>query len=212
MSTATNERYPHGTRAKHHVERCRCLLCRAANSNYETERQRRKREGSWQPYTAPAEIAKALRHIERLRAAGIGLRQIARAAGLNRKVIRELVYPERRPQRGRPAHRRPRRESVQKILAVTTGLRDRAGAAFIPAAKTWQLIGILKSAGYPQRRLAFMLGYRAPALQFRKHRLEVRTARKVARLFKQLWLKDARVRQLSDGIAPADWQLALAMA
>lgn len=204
-----SDRYPHGTRAKYSLERCRCFQCKVANSNYEYGRICGKREGTWQPYATSEQIRAVLSHVERLRATGIGVRQIAHAAGVKRGTLREFLVPERRSLRGRPVRRRIRTRTAERILAVS--LRDRAGGSYIPAAKTWCLIDTLRSAGYPKRRLAVMLGYASPALQFRRHRVLVRTARRVARLFRELWLKDTRVRAAAGELAPADWRLAVAM-
>jgi hypothetical protein len=65
----------HGTHARYVVDRCRCDRCRAATREYERERRAR---------IEPAYVSAgpARRHVEELRAAGVGLKQVAKAAGL----------------------------------------------------------------------------------------------------------------------------------
>lgn len=206
-------RYKHGMRAKYTLEGCRCFRCHVANTDYEWTRGRKKREGTWQPYATSAQAGEVLRHIERLQAAGIGVRQIARAAGIKRHTLREIIWPELRGRRGRPVRRRMRVRTAERILAVTNA--DRAGAAYVPGAKTWQRLEILLAVGYREAQLARMLGSRArhPALQLRKDRVLVRSAKRVALVFKELWLKDSRVRACAGQaqVVPVDWRLAIAL-
>lgn len=174
--TAPPGRYPHGTRAKYTLEGCRCFPCRVASSNYEYARIHNL------PATATrSDMQAALRHVRTLQAAGLGVRQIAKAAGIRRQTLREFLRPEIRPRsHHRPAHRRIRRSTVEKLLGVT--VRDRADHACVPAARTWEHIDDLRRAGFSKAKIARLLGYRSPALQFRRHRVLVVTARKVRAL------------------------------
>lgn len=79
----------HGTRSCYTTHRCRCDECREANRLYYHHRKRWAGEFPIEP--SPWVSARdAVRHVEGLRAAGMGERRIAAAAGVTRGTIRSL--------------------------------------------------------------------------------------------------------------------------
>jgi hypothetical protein len=175
----------HGTRAKYALDKCRCFPCRLANANYEYERIRGKRAGTWRPFASPTEIRLALAHIEKLRQRGLGLRQIAKVAGVRRQRLMELLNPQRRLRRGRPATRRVRRETIERVLGVRPD--QTADRSLVSAHATWRTIESLVAAGVPKARIARALGYRSPALQLRRDRITARNARRVTAFAAHYW-------------------------
>jgi hypothetical protein len=81
----------HGTRAKYVVEKCRCVECRRANTDYQTAREKRKAYEAWgdvTPSLVPADETAA--HLRLLRQHGVGLRQVCRLTGLSRSSLTKL--------------------------------------------------------------------------------------------------------------------------
>src|SRR6516165_6198001 len=78
---------PHGTRARYVAARCRCLLCRAAASRYECERDARRRAGDYRGLVSAQE---ARDHILALGKKGIGYRSVAAAASVARSIVAQI--------------------------------------------------------------------------------------------------------------------------
>lgn len=160
---------PHGTRRRY-LSGCRCVPCRAANSNYQVGLDARKRAGE------PAglvDTAAACEHIRALSKSGIGQLSIAAAASVGRTVIREILA-------GRQT--RIRAATSARILAVTTDAR--ADKSLIDAAPTWAILDELIERGYTRGQLAAWLGSKArtPALQVGRTQVTARNALRVAQL------------------------------
>ena len=163
---------PCGTRAKYIGAHCRCMLCRAANSRYQTERERLKKEGKGNPLVS---AASARRHILSLSGLGVGRRAIADACDLRADTIHRI--------RTR-AKKHIRKSTERAILSVTKdAVADRA---LIPASPTWWRIRVLLHEGFSRRELARRLGSKAkvPALQLRTTRITARNANKVEKLYR----------------------------
>lgn len=139
----------HGTRTAYIVDKCRCRPCRDAAAAAERHRSRMKAYGRWEPYV-DAEPARA--HVRHLSEQGMGWQRVARAAGLTQSTIWKLVYG--------PAPRGPskriRRQTADKILAVTLDLAD---AAIVDATGTRRRLQALVAIGWSQTRLAAQLGW-----------------------------------------------------
>src|SRR5687768_15394519 len=162
---------PHGDRLRY-MAGCKCQDCRRANSRYESERQRARKNGDWNGLV-PADTAR--RHILKLSRQGIGRRAVAIAADVSENLICSIKSKRKKQIRAR---------SERKILSVTQA--DACDHSFVPARRTWKLIRMLKTEGYKTEQLARQLGYAHPAIQFRKDRVLVRTAFRVERLYRQL--------------------------
>lgn len=163
------QKMPCGTRAKYVAGCCRCMLCRAANSRYETERAARRRAGEWNGLVA---ATRARKHLLALSRAGVGRRSVVAASDVGHTVICDVKS-------GRKTQIRA--DTERRILAVTVGAK--AGAALVPAARTWQRIRVLLEEGFTKGAIARRLGRKTPALQIRKDRVTLRTAVNVERLY-----------------------------
>lgn len=166
---------PHGERVKY-MAGCRCMLCRAANSRYETDRLLARKNGDWNGLV-PAQ--KARRHLLRLSKLGIGRRAVAAATDISQTILSRIKNGERR---------QIRKRTQDRILAVTTDAAS--DSAVVPAATTWRQLEELIEEGFSKAELARRLGYSSPALQLRRDRVLARTAARVDRLYRTI-MKEA---------------------
>lgn len=164
-------RHPHGVRVRY-MAGCRCLKCRMANSNYETERARARKAGDW---NGIVDATPARQHIRKLSRQGVGYKLVAEAADLPTSIVFGIRTGDRP---------RARARTVRKILEVSTACRG--DSTLISAKPTWRRIEILLEEGYTKAALAKMLGYDRPALQIGRERVTVRNAAKVERLYQRL--------------------------
>lgn len=161
---------PHGTRIRY-MAGCRCLPCRASNTNYETMRARRRRQGLWNGLVS---ARRARRHIHHLSFQGVGYKTVADVSGMSRSVVFKIRSGQRR---------QIRMLSEKRILEVDK--RSIRGSTLIPAKATWQKINWLISEGFTRGRIARMLGAQTAALQLRRDFVAAKTAKKV----EELWRK-----------------------
>lgn len=87
----TTKTYPHGTRARYTMNRCRCSSCRDANRVYAVAREHRLTLASFgcaEPITVDAVEVRA--HLRFLQRQGVGLRQVAKVTGLSRSGLSQL--------------------------------------------------------------------------------------------------------------------------
>lgn len=161
----------HGRRARY-VAGCRCELCRAANRNYARKRGRAQREGDW---NGLVDAARARAHLVSLSRRGVGRRAVAAATDVSQTVILDI-------RTGKKTRIRARTE--RKILGVTTAARSDRG--LVKPGRTFRLIEQLQEEGFSKAELARRLGYKAPALQFTRHRMTVRNVAAVERLYRRL--------------------------
>lgn len=167
-------RMPCGVRAKYVAAKCRCMLCRAAASRYESERLAKRKAGEWNGLV-PAEAVRA--HLRRLSRQGVGYKSAADAAGVSRSTVGAILAGRRTQLRARAA---------QRLLAVD---RDAvADHALVRAGRTWQLLERLLEEGFTKTELARRLGSRArvPALQLRRDYVTAANASKVERFYRQV--------------------------
>ncbi len=159
---------PHGTRMKY-LGGCRCLPCRGAYSQYETDRQREIRESGRKTGTVSA--SEAREHLIRLSKNGVGRRSVHHASGVSDTILHEIKLGRRKRIFAKTEHR---------ILQVDETAKGAAG--IIPAGPTWKLINELLEEGYTKSYLAKRLGRKVPALQIHKERVTVRIAVEIERL------------------------------
>lgn len=137
-------------------------------------------------WCSEAEIRELLAHMRSLIAAGVGRKQMAIAAGVSTSRINEIFKPRLRARKGRPARRRIRRTTADKILAV--GPADAAGGARVPAERTWMFIDCLCTLGISKRGIAAaLLGREVFALQMDRDRVMAATARRMQEVHDALW-------------------------
>ena len=159
---------PHGTRLRY-MSGCKCMLCRAANSNYEVKRSAARRHGEWNGLVL---ADKAQKHIAKLSKKGIGYKSVAEITGIAYSTIFKIKSGERKNLRA---------ENEKKILAVSVeAVND---ATKIPAIKTWKQIEWLLEEGFSKAELARRLGYKTPAIQINRNRVTAKTALKVERFY-----------------------------
>jgi hypothetical protein len=167
------ERHPHGTRVRY-VTGCKCMLCRAANSRYESARKIARENGDWNGLI-PADRARA--HLRNLARNGIGRRLVADISGVGNTILQEVKMGRKRTIRAR---------TERAILAVT--IEARASRTLVKAAPVWAQINRLLREGFTQAELARRLGSKAkhPALQLRGHVITAQNAMRVERLHAQV--------------------------
>jgi transposase-like protein len=158
-------------------------------------------------------------HIAVLREAGMGLRHIARVAGINRKVIQYIVRG--RPERGSGPNKRVTEATSAAILAVAVPQRDRdavAGGDLVDAVGTVRRLQALVAWGYPREHLGIQLGWQGRtsctgniSKLMRSTRVCASTADRVDAIFRDLqlvpgWSSRARNEGAKMGWAlPMEW-------
>lgn len=162
-------KHAHGTRVRY-VTGCKCMLCRAANSRYETERAKARANGDWNGII-PA--VRARRHLKMLAKHGIGRRLVQDISGVANSALQEIKNGSKRNIRAR---------TERRILAVT--IDARASRTLVKAGPVWAQINRLLREGFTQTELARRLGSRAkvPALQLNGRVVTAQNAMRVERL------------------------------
>lgn len=124
---------------------CRCEECRDANRAYERERARR---------VAPpfVDAGRARDHVEWLRTQGVGVKAVAKAAGVSTGSLSKLVYG--RGDRGPTKRIRPETEAA--ILAVRPS--DASGGARVPAERFHRDVATLLGRGWTRSAIARAVG------------------------------------------------------
>ena len=117
---------PHGTRGRYVGDKCRCALCRRANTIY---RLNRDRELKSEKLNVLVSSDAARNHMEQLSAIGIGYKTVCDAAGISKSVASRILWGTRR---------QIRTSTSDAILAVDKTCPP--DAALIPAAPTWKII------------------------------------------------------------------------
>jgi hypothetical protein len=160
----------HGVRISYQAG-CRCLLCRAAKSRYNCQRELARKQGDTRDLVS---AAAARAYIRKLSKIGVGYKTVADAAGIARSITMEIRSGKRT---------QIRQSTERKILAV-----DKAAIAdksLVSAAPTWRLINELLEDGYTKTQLAKWLGSKAkvPTLQIQPEWITAKKALQVQRMF-----------------------------
>ena len=171
----------HGTHAKYALDHCRCDPCRLAQREYNRRRYRAisRPDEIWQPYIDADPIRE---HVRWLATCGIGLKTLAKLAGVSHGTLSKLMYGD--PTRHMAPSKRVRPATAHKITAVMPNMA--AGAQRVPAAPTWRLLNELIAIGWSRAELARRLGHQGPGLQIRHDRILASTARQVEQLHANL--------------------------
>ena len=162
---------PHGDRLRY-MAGCKCMLCRAANSRYETERMAARKAGDWNGLV-PARKAKT--HLKKLSRAGVGYKTVSAACGVAASILFKIRSGKKKTIRLR---------TETRILGVSPDAR--ADASIVPAARTWKLIDWMIEEGFTKSEIARRLGRKTPALQIGKDFVLARTATAIERLYAQM--------------------------
>lgn len=173
-------KHEHGTHAAYVLDQCKCQPCRAANTRYERHRRRQIAYGRWISYI-DAEPARA--HVRALQAAGMGLKGIAKEAGVGGGVMTSLMYGKGT----RPPSKRIRPQTAEKILSVTSPkLADRA---LVPAIGARRRIQALMWCGWSALAIAEAMGVDAQRIRgaIERDLTQERTARLISACYDRMW-------------------------
>jgi hypothetical protein len=151
---------------------CKCLLCRAANSRYETGRAVLRRRGL-DNGLVPSDHARE--HLLLLSEKGVGRRTVATLTGIRDRSI-QLIR--------KGIKKQIRKNTERRILFMTS--EHVRGSSLVNAASTWKLINHLLKEGFSKKLLAQGLGYRSPALQINKKFVTARNATKIKFFYDQI--------------------------
>jgi hypothetical protein len=167
-------RRPHGDRLRYKAG-CRCLPCRAANSQYEVELRAKRARGEG---NGLIDAAPVVAHLNELSRKGVGYKAVCEAAGVGKSSVQKAMKGTRT---------RIRAANARAILAVTADMAVRDGAR-IPAKETWKLVRWLLNEGMTKTEIARRLGSTAkvPALQIRKQMVLASTAMKIERMVRMM--------------------------
>lgn len=162
---------PHGTRLRY-ISGCKCVPCRAANSRYETARARARFYGDRRGLVS----AKRVRtHIEKLSAAGVGYKHVAKVAGMSPTTLWSYKTGKRTKLRAHHAKR---------ILAVKAG--QVAAGSRVASGPTLERLHWLREEGFTNAEVARRLGLKRPALQFlNSPTITRRVADRLERLYRE---------------------------
>jgi hypothetical protein len=181
--THPRARHVHGTRAAYVKDRCRCTDCTAANTAAGRAVHRAQTFGRWRPFVDAAPMRE---HIRALRAAGIGVEQIAMLAGISTSHVRELAGTGRD---GNPGIQRVRPETAHRVLRIRIDQANRAPRSHVVATGTRRRLQALIAVGWPHDELAAGLGRSSAGLRrsMLSDSVTAQTAQDVRALYEQLW-------------------------
>jgi hypothetical protein len=173
----------HGTRVAYVKDRCRCTDCTTANTAAGRAVHRAQTFGRWRPFVDAAPVRA---HIRALRAAGIGVEQIARLAGISTSHVRELAATGRD---GNPGIRRVRPETAQQVSRIRIDQANRAPRSHVVATGTRRRLQALIAVGWPHDELAARLGRSSAGLRrsMLRDSVTAQTAQDVSALYELLW-------------------------
>jgi hypothetical protein len=167
------EAFAHGKRARY-VAGCRCEPCTEANREYARMRDKMNRMGLGDPLV---DAKRARAHILRLSKAGIGRNAVSDVSGVARSALQEI-------RKGRK--KKLRKSTLAKILAVKPDIVPPANARLVDAKETWKNIAWLMGEGFTKGAIAQRLGRKTPALQLKRGKVTMKTARAVEALCRSL--------------------------
>ena len=177
-------RHQHGTYAAYTLDRCRCVPCSAAASEYGHSLRRRHAYG--QTTAVDAEPVRA--HIERLRAGGMGIKGISVASGVSTGTLSKIIYGMvREDGTRRPPCATVHERTARRVLAV--GIDQVRDGTRVDALGTRRRVQALVACGWSLPLVAEVAGIDTQVM----HRLddathvEARTARAVAAAYDELW-------------------------
>lgn len=139
--------HTHGTRTSYVADHCRCRGCTDANARTERDAYRSRQA---RPTAARIEAGPVREHLLGLRAAGIGIRQIADLAATTPSYVRRLTAA---PTRGQPEPRIGV-DLSQRLLRITATEANRAEKSQRPAGPTLALLTDLLAQGWSVTHLA----------------------------------------------------------
>lgn len=154
------------------------------NPHYEVARRKREAEGGRKIGRVPAD--QVIEHVEKLRNAGLGFRQVAKLAGVTPQTIQQVGK-----------HPTSFTDIAHKILSVPMPnlVRDSADGQFIPVLGTTRRLRALNAIGWPNGVIAGRLGVTETTLsrwvKVTSPLIRASMARRVDVLFRELQLTPA---------------------
>lgn len=176
--------HQHGTYAAYTLDRCRCLPCTVACSDYTTDLRRRAAYG----IDARVDAEPVRQHVLNLKASGVGIKTIAAQTGISTGTLCKLVYGIRRADGTmRPPSKRILRATADRLLAVTPQMA--ADGARVPAVGARRRVQALMTLGWSRPQIAEHAGVDVQPLRRLDDAtvIEARTARAVADVYERLW-------------------------
>lgn len=175
-------RHKHGTPQAYNLDDCRCLPCAFADSE---RRTRLHREHAMGRFNRLVDAEPVRKHVNELRARGMGWKQIAREADVEASVVSRLLYGSvvRGKQYGPSKRMRP--EKAEKLLAVQFGR-----PAVYRSVGTARRLQALMVNGWTMRELACRIGMEPGAFGPVVHgdrMVSRRTREAVERIYDELW-------------------------
>lgn len=151
--------HTHGTYVCYTIDRCRCTLCMCAQRMYMRAQKRDHDYAQYNPdrYARTVSAAPATAHVQRLQAAGLGWKRIARLAGVSDSVVYPLLW--RRPDRndGKPREHIYRTTAMKLLAVPMPNLEDLAPGRYIDATPSTNRVRALATIGYTLPHIARLI-------------------------------------------------------
>lgn len=200
--------HQHGTRACYVHDRCRCLDCMNANTDYETMRSRKKAYG----VVTHVPAGPARDHIRSLMDQGMGLRSIVATGAISGGGLTKLLYGKRDEHGVLHVTNRIEKARADAILALECTLAD---GARVPALGATRRLQALHALGWSQRLLSKALDVEPSTLTRLTHEMggsiTVATDRTIRSLYKRISMtpppQDTSMEQASVARAKREAQL-----
>ena len=106
---------------------------------------------------------------------GIGRRAVSAATDVSPSILQDVRLGRKK---------RIRALTERRILAVTP--EQKSDSALVSATRTWSPLGELTEEGFSKAALARKLGFKTPAIQFRRDYVTAITELRVERLYQRL--------------------------
>lgn len=144
--------HQHGTHACYVLDTCRCIPCSKANSDYESDRNKRNAYGRSNYVDAKA----SRDHIRSLMNQGMGLKRIVAVSDISQGLLSKLLYGKKKPDGTQTPTKRVRRDTEQRILAISLDLAD---GAVVDGTAAVERLRSLVALGWSMSKIARRLGF-----------------------------------------------------
>ena len=176
--------HQHGTYVAYTLDRCRCLPCSAACSEYTASLRRRAAYG----IESHVDAEPVRQHVATLRASGVGIKTISAQTGISTGTLCKLVYGIRRADGTmRPPSSRILKGTAERLLAVTPQMA--ADGARVPAVGARRRVEALMTLGWSRPQIAERADVDVQSIRRLDEAvvIEARTARAIAAVYERLW-------------------------
>lgn len=183
--------HEHGTRTAYVLDRCRCRPCREASCAAERARSRAKAFGRYDSGRVDAQPVRE--RLQELMAYGIGLKRIARLAGVSNATLGKILYGD--ASRNMPPRARVERHVHDRVMAVEATMENLGRTVCVDGLGTRRRLQALVYIGYSQSYLAGRVGMSPgnfartiaePARRNWRNDVHAETARVVSALYLEL--------------------------